>query len=171
MDRNKMFENGKLSSDMDILEIANIMSEGNPGALETFMQMVNNDQIMDIYLCDSLDIRGYKLYMLNKDCCGKNTNKLKCTINMFRNNTFSKEEIQNNLNLTYALPFIDDSITVNGIPAFNNCDPNNDNWDEFCKKNRESFIKRYNMVAKANKKIPSYHPINLDDNNQKILKK
>ena len=62
--------NEKLTGNMSAMDMIMIMSEGNPGAISVIMQMMNDSRsFMDILLCDSLDIRGSKLYMLYNDCC------------------------------------------------------------------------------------------------------
>ena len=58
---------------------------------------------------------------------------------------FSYKEIQDNLNLTNAIPFIDDSIIIDGVPQYGEeFGPQNEKWDEYCDKNREVFIKKLN---------------------------
>ena len=68
----------KLTADMSTMDMVMTMCEGNPGALNVIMQMMNDPRsFMDILLCDSLDIRGSKLYMLHNDCCEKNKQLIK----------------------------------------------------------------------------------------------
>lgn len=63
---------------MDIKEIIQTMAEGNFGAAFSIKEMLNYPSgILDILLCDTLEIRGTKLYMLYSDCCGRNCGKLK----------------------------------------------------------------------------------------------
>lgn len=142
-------ENRRLTGNMGMMDIIMTMSEGNPGALQVIMQMMDDPQLsfMDIYLCDSLEIRGPKLYMLNNDCCERNNYKFSRTLMMLRCGVFSKEEIQNNLDLPYAMPFIDDSIVIDGVPPYGkDFGPGDEKWDEFCQKNKEAFIQKLNTV-------------------------
>lgn len=63
---------------MDIKEIIQTMAEGNFGAAFSIKEMLNYPSgILDILLCDTLEIRGTKLYMLYSDCCGRSCGKLK----------------------------------------------------------------------------------------------
>ncbi len=141
-------ENEKITANMSTLDMVMTMCEGNPGALNVIMQMMRDPRsLMDILLCDSLDIRGSKLYMLYNDCCNKNNEKFKRTLMMLRCGIFSKEQIQANLNLPYAMPFIDDSIVIEGVPPYGqNFGPVNEKWKEFCTKNRDAFNQKLNTV-------------------------
>lgn len=57
---------------MSIIDIVLVMSDGNPGAMQIVIEMLNDPRgLLDILLCDSLDIRGLKLYGLKNDCCKK----------------------------------------------------------------------------------------------------
>lgn len=136
--------NEKLKADMSVMEMIMIMSEGNPGAMQVAIKMVNNSRsFLDLLLCDSLDIRGSKLYMLYNDCCRKNDDKFNRTLMMLRCGVFTREEIQNNLGLIYAIPFIDDDIVMDGIPPYGEkFGPTDEKWDEYCEQNKKSFTKR-----------------------------
>ena len=60
----------KITDDMSITDIVMVMGEGNPGAINIIMRMMNDLQSFGyIFLCDMLEIRGAKLYMLYNDCC------------------------------------------------------------------------------------------------------
>ena len=136
--------NEKLTIDMTVYDMIYTMSEGNPGAMEVLMEMMSDTRLfMDILLCDSLNIRGSKLYMLYNDCCGKNKDKFARTLKMLRSGIFSSEQIQSNFELVYALPFIDDNIVVDGVPVFGDeFGPGHEKWEEYCARNKESFKKR-----------------------------
>ena len=134
----------KLKSDMNIGNMVSVMCEGNPGAAAVLGQMASDFRtFMDIFLCDSLGIRGSKLYMLNNDCCGRNIDKFKRTLMMLRCGVFTDEEIHTNLELGRAIPFIDDSIAIDGVPSYNEeFGPGDEKWEEFCKLNKEAFTKK-----------------------------
>ena len=56
-------------------------------------------------------------------------------------------EIQNNLRLIRAIPFIDDSIVIEGVPSYDKeFAPLDDEWEEYCQLNREAFIKKLNAA-------------------------
>lgn len=139
---------GKLNANMNTMDMIMTMCEGNPGAMQVVMQMMNDPRcFMDIFLCDLLDIRGSKLYMLHNDCCGRNKDKLKRTLTMFRYGVYSQEEIQSNLDLVMAMPFIDDSIVIEGVPPYGkDFGPGYKKWDEFCQKNKDVFVQKLNAI-------------------------
>lgn len=141
----------KITENMSIIDIVLVMSEGNPGAMQIVIEMLNDPRgLLDILLCDSLDIRGSKLYGLKNDCCKKNNDKFNRTLMMLRCGIFSDEEIQSNLNLPYSIPFIDDDIEIEGIPPYGkDFGPRDEKWAEFCQKNRESFIQKLNNVLQT----------------------
>lgn len=134
----------KLTGNMSTMDMVMTMCEGNPGAVQVIVQMINKPEgILNILLCDSLDIRGSKLYMLHNDCCDRNEDKFNRTLDMIGDGVFSEEEIHDNLNLIRAIPFIDDSIVIDGVPPYGkDFGPGDAKWDEFCQKNRESYLKR-----------------------------
>lgn len=132
--------NEKITSDMNMMDMMMVMSEGNPGALNVLMQMMQDPRsFMDILLLDSLDIRGSKIWMLYSDSCGKNTGKFNRTLMALRCGAYSQEEIQGNLGLCYAMPFLDDSIQIEGVPSYDeDFGPTHDKWDEYLKANKEA---------------------------------
>ena len=129
---------------MDVMSLLIEMSEGNPGALTLMMGMIQTKSgIDDLLLCKSLQIRGSKLYMLNSDCCKKDPAKFKSTLNMLRNDVFTYEEIHENLDLPYAIPFLDDNIVIDGVPPYGaEFGPGDPQWEEYCAETKESFNKR-----------------------------
>ena len=140
--------NEKLTGNMSTMDMIMTMCEGNPGAMQVIMQMMSDPRsFMDILLCDSLDIRGSKLYMLHNDCCGRNTDKFNRTLMMLRCGVYSQEEIQGNLGLVRAMPFIDDSIVIEGVPPYGkDFGPGDEKWEEFCQKNKDAFVQKLNAV-------------------------
>ena len=147
----------KLTKNMNTMDIVMTMCEGNPGALNVLMQMMNDPRgFMDILLCDSLDIRGSKLYMLHNDCCKRNNDKFYRTLMMLRNGVYSAEQIKSNFDLVYAIPFIDDSIVIEGVPPYGeNFGPANEKWEEFSAKNKEIFTQKLNEALEEQKRRSS----------------
>ena len=146
--------NGKITFDnMNFMDIIMVMSEGNPGAMAVIMQMMNDSSFfMDMLLCDSFNIRGAKLYMLYNDCCERNMCKFKCTLLMLRNGIYSQEEIEKNLSLVRAIPFIDDGIVIDGISYYNqDFSSSHEKWEEFCQRNRDAFIEKLNAALSFKK--------------------
>lgn len=143
--------NEKITSDMSIMDMMMTMSEGNPGALTVLMQMMQDPRgFMDILLLDTLDIRGSKVWMLYSDSCDKNTGKFNRTLMALSCGAYSEEEIQENLGLCYALPFLDDSIEMEGVPSYDEeFGPMDAKWDEYLKANREVVVPKIHERMEA----------------------
>ncbi len=143
----------KIKANMSMMDIIMVMSEGNPGALTILMQMIKDPSgFLDILTCDSLEIRGSKLYMLWNDCCRRNYAKFKRTLTMLRTGIFSQEEIEKNLGLVRAIPFINDSLVVEGVPTYEEeFDPFDPLWEKYCTVNREDFLSRLTEVLGSQK--------------------
>lgn len=136
---------------MNMMDMMMVLSEGNPGALTILTKMMNDPRsIMDILLLDSLDIRGSKIWMLYSDSCDKNVGKFNRTLMALRSGAYTQEEIQGNLGLCYALPFLDDSIEIEGVPSYDQeFGPMDAKWDEYLKANREAIVPKINERIKA----------------------
>lgn len=141
--------NEKLTADMNTMDVLITMAEGNPGALNVLMGMIKDPKtsFIDILLCDSLGIRGSKLYKLHNDCCARNDEKFARTLMMLRSGIFTDDQIQNNLDLIGALPFIDDSIVIDGVPPYGkDFGPTHEKWGEFCSIQGKSFSDKLTRV-------------------------
>ena len=134
----------KINGSMNMMEMVMAMSEGNPGTMSVIMGMMQNPAgLLDILMLDSMDIRGSHLYMLNSDCCRRDPAKFKRTLMMFRSGVFTQEQIHENLERCYALPFIDDSIEMEGVPSYDDdFGPTHPKWGEWCEAQKESFRRR-----------------------------
>lgn len=135
----------KITTNMSTMDMVMVMTEGNPGAMMVIMDMLKDPKgFLDILLLDHMEIRGSHLYMLHNDCCGRNNDKFKRTLKMFRCGTFTQAEINANLERTYAVPFIDDSVEIEGgIPPYGaDFGPTHPKWEEWCKAQRTSFERR-----------------------------
>lgn len=145
----------KITAEQSVFDMIMTMSEGNPGAMNVIMQMLENPRsLLDVFLCDSLDIRGYKIYMLYNDCCERNEDKFNRTLMMLRCGVFSEQQIQENLNLVRAIPFIDDNIIIDGVPSYgNDFGPTDEKWEEFCAKNKDIFTQKLNEILGQQNKI------------------
>lgn len=134
----------KINGDMGIQEMIFTMCEGNPGAMMVIMGMISDPAgVMDILMLDGMDIRGEKLYMLNNDCCKRDPAKFKRTLMMIRSGVFTQEQIHANLERCYALPFIDDSIKMDGVPPYGeDFGPGNPMWEKWCEAQKESYEQR-----------------------------
>jgi hypothetical protein len=144
----------RINASMTALDMVVTMSEGNPGAINVVMTMLSNPDLAPfLLLCDTLGIRGSRLYMLHNDCCGRNNEKFKRTLTMIKRGVFTEEEINDCLNLPYALPFIDDSIVIDGVPPYGEAfDESHPKWREFCEKNRAAFL------AKLSRTMSDFSP-------------
>lgn len=128
---------GKITNNMSFVEMMSVMSEGNPGALTVLMQMQQyKNGMLYILLLDSLDIRGSKIWMLYSDSCDKNVGKYNRTLMALKCGAYSEEEIQGNLKLNSSIPFLDDSIKIEGVPSYNEeFGPSNEKWNEYINAN------------------------------------
>lgn len=149
---------------MNIKEMIITMSENNIDAATTIMYIIKTPHGMENIFClDSINIRGSKIYTLYNNCCEKNSAKLDRTLTMIKCGIYEIEQIQENLNLTKAIPFIDDNLNIKGIPQYGKkFGPNHEKWEEFCQKNKETFINKLNAILNEEK--------NAKKNNQNKIK-
>ena len=85
-------------------KVINELSQNNPGAKIIVEKMLNDENLAEyITVCDDLDIRGSKLYLLYSDCCKNNVaenrigglkiihihKSLKCCFLQFKNSGFT----------------------------------------------------------------------------------
>ena len=99
----------RITADMTVQDMLLTMCEGNPGALTCMMELLfagSDTGLLDILLFDSMGIYGSKIYMVWNDCCGRDMEKFKKTIQAFREGKFTEQEINENLSQPYAKPFI-----------------------------------------------------------------
>lgn len=138
------FDVGKIKDGMSVMDMVLAMSEGNLGAMMVIKGMVEDPVgSLDILLLDKMGIYGSRIYMLHNDCCNCNPGKFKRTLMMLRCGVFSKEEVDANLKLIYAIPFIDDGIEMDGVPSYDeDFYPDDPKWGEWCEAQKESFKKR-----------------------------
>ncbi len=89
-------------------ELVFVMSDGHQGARSCMLELMFYDEnaVENLLFLYEHGIYGEKLYKLWRDCCFKNTNILKKTINAFQRGEFSKERINENLSSLYARPFV-----------------------------------------------------------------
>ena len=146
-------KNKKITYDMNIKDMVMIMSENNINATTTIMHILKTPHGMEnILYLDSINIRGSKIYNLYNDCCEKNSTKLNRTLTMIKCGIYEIEQIQENLNLTKAIPFIDDNLNIKDIPQYGEeFGPNHEKWEEFCQKNKETFINKLNAILNEEK--------------------
>lgn len=140
--------NEKLRGNSTIEDMIYVMSEGNPGAIAILAQMMKSDRgIMNVLLCDSLNIRGTHLYTLYSDCCDKSINKFNRTLMLLSCGGFDEADIENNFNLLRSIPFIDDNIVIDGVPSYEEkFGPTHPLWKEYASKHNASFVKRLNAI-------------------------
>ena len=132
----------RLTTEMNFLDLLNIIGEGNPGAIEVIMKTLKSDKgEKDLLLLDTKDIRGEKLWKLYSDCCGKNMFKYKRTLMALQSGIYSNEQIQGNLSLQRAIPFLDDSVIDQGFPSYEKkFGFGDEKWNVYLKEN-------YDLVA------------------------
>lgn len=145
-------ENMKIKRNMKFLEMMKVMSDDDPGALSVLKQMIyylSMFKLDDILLLDSLGIRGSKIWVLYSDCCNENIYKFKRTLMILKDGVYSEEEIQGNLELSHAIPFLDEALDMNYDEKIG---PNDKDWSEYVKANRNLVApKIYREMASQNK--------------------
>ena len=101
-------DKNRITAEMTMEDVLITMAEGNPSALTCLLGMITSDPraLIDILLFDSMGIYGTKIYMLWNDCCDRDMEKFKKTIQAFREGKFSEREIHENLSRVRARPFI-----------------------------------------------------------------
>ena len=88
--------------------------------------------------------------MLYSDSCDKNTGKFNRTLMALSCGAYSEEKIQENLGLCYALPFLDDSIEMEGVLSYDEeFGPMDAKWDEYLKANREVVVPKIHERMEA----------------------
>lgn len=145
--------NGRITSGMSIISVIRILTDKNREASTIITGMLKNEGAKQYYLMlDSMDIRGSKISKLFNDCCGNDRHKYSRTLMMIEYGTFTQEEIHGNLNLNDAIPFIDDSLKTEGIPAYGqDFGPTHENWYKYCELQRENFISKLQGSLKQSK--------------------
>ncbi len=105
-----------INKDMSVYNIIDNMSEGNPGAIECIIGLMENSKkwiwLEYMETLDKFEIYGSKIYMIWNDSCQKDMNMFIKTIKAFQQGMFTKEEIQENLSKGYAEPFIEEDEEV-----------------------------------------------------------
>lgn len=134
-------------------ELIVTMADGNPGAMMIVFNILSSDEMLyRLLTLNKLNIRGEQIYKLFNDCCDQNTQKYIRTIDMIEFNVFIKEEVLSNLNLVRSIPFIDDNIQIKNLTSYDNqFGSNNEYWDIYCQKQKESFINRITPIIENNK--------------------
>ena len=87
-----------------VFTIVEKMCEGNPGAMQVCMELLNNDPAY-LLLCDTLELYGEELYMLWNDCCGRDLPKMKKVLDAVRTGKISEATVHEHLKGGYGKPF------------------------------------------------------------------
>lgn len=91
------------------------VAKNNPKAMTVLAELIRTEQIdgfIIIELLSHLKIKGEKIWKLYEDCANKEIETLKKTVLVLATESFSEQEIQNNLELQKAIPFIDPTINI-----------------------------------------------------------
>lgn len=146
----------KSNIDMMILDKALTLSEGNPLAFQVLMQLISTEKfngLQDMMLLDVFQIQGEKIWKLYHDSCQENLNKFNRTMKVFTSSGYTKCEIQDNLNLTNAIPFLDDSIQIPGVPSYEDTSfgPCEVLWNDYVLENRKVVLPKINYYHQQQK--------------------
>lgn len=96
----------KIKADMTVLDTCMAMGEGNPGAIVCVIEMMNQGMLLDLLMLDTKEVYGEKLYMLWNDCCDRDMEKYKKTLELIRTGAITDEQLHANLNQCRARSFI-----------------------------------------------------------------
>ena len=98
----------RITTDMSVPDIITIMSEGNSEALDCLTQILKSGplSLSDVLLMDTVGIYGKKIHTLWNDCCNRDMVKFSKTIEIFKENKFTLEEIHENLSQDCPKSFI-----------------------------------------------------------------
>ena len=129
------------TKDMSLKELILLMCEGDPEALNVILQMLDSKAgLLNVYLLDSLGIRGHKIWMLYNDCCGQDLDKLYRTLTLLAGGGYSYDEMDANFALPRAIPFLvkdEKDYTGDGEEPFGFF---HRNWGKFVRDNRAEVI-------------------------------
>ncbi len=136
---------GRITEDMNPQDIILALSEGNLDALKVIARIIEEDStgFFQLVLCNDLGITGERLAKLYSDCCDNNIGKMRRTIILLGYQVFPQEQVEENLDLDTPIPFIDDSIVIEGVPPYGeDLLPQDAKWQEYCDAVLERFIAR-----------------------------
>lgn len=131
----------KFTVTIDYQCIMNLLAEDSPGAIAVLIKVLSRPLgIQNISILYHFNITGDKIYLLWNDCCERNFDKFDRTLLLLQSGVYTEEEIHRNLQLEYAVPFLDDSLVIDGIPNYG---------DDFSKEHRmwDTYVtKQYDFV-------------------------
>ncbi len=144
----------KINLGMSFMEMISVMSEGNPGAITVLAEIIKADPItgvIKILNLDSLDIRGSKIWMLYKDCCGQDMDKFFRTLDFIRGGAYTSEEIDLNFQQVHAKPFMSDDVKEEDYLTEEDngsISPWSENWNEYVQAHRATIIPKLEEFKK-----------------------
>ena len=144
----------KEKANFNLNDFAINMADGNIGAYTVIKYLMTVDKcfaLNNLATCYDLNIKGSKLYVLFNDCCKNNISVFNQTMTLIKAGVFTIEQIEANLSLTRAIPFVDNKIKMEECAGENRTAQ----CLEYYKKIAESFEYRFDEVkdkeAKLNK--------------------
>ena len=93
------------------MDIVVKMSDGNPGAIQTMMELITeiNKDVKNfgilLFIDGQLGLYGSQLYQLWNDCCGRDIQKVIKIVELCMSGEISAMEILEHVNQSYGLPF------------------------------------------------------------------
>lgn len=151
--KEKFMNNEKIKEDMSIEDVLYVMSEGNPGAINVLVQMLSDKNfqrgMLDFLLLDSLGIRGPKIWGLYNDCCERDFVKYNRTLMAIRCGAFSQKEIDTNLDLPRSVPFLYDSVVLEGVCKEEDFAPTNPSWIKYIDETRKVFVPKLEEAVES----------------------
>lgn len=138
----------KLTAKMGLDEIIDTMAEEDYDAKEILNKMMKNPLLYkSVIICDKLEIRGQRLVKFYNECCEGNEEKMAKTLSMFKNNVFSLEDINTNIDSINPEVFLDESIVSYSVPLYSDeFDVGHPEWAEF------EYLQKRNFTLKIRRK-------------------
>ena len=66
---------GRITADQTVIDTVIELSDGNPGALDVLMQLLQAGNALAMMKLDGSEVYGSHIYMLYNDCCGRDFEK------------------------------------------------------------------------------------------------
>ena len=132
---------------MTLMDAIIKMSKGNSDAINVISIDFRHNR-EPLGMLDELNIHGSSLWVLYKDCCGHDRKIFCRTAELLYSGAIPMEQISKNLHSHKAIPFIDNSVIVEGVMDYEADDfgPFHPKWVEWCEAQGTSFEQRLSKL-------------------------
>lgn len=142
-----------ISNNMNIIDVVLIMSEGEINASNILIGMITDYRnSKNIMILDKYNIRGNKIEKLYNDGCNKNFDKFNRTLLVLDMGIYSEDEINANLETDNTIPFLDDSVVIDGVPPYGEAfDSTHPKWSEYVEANKKMVGPKLEEIVRLKK--------------------